>query len=56
MHGFYFDQGDRRISFDVVIDFACEDRKGEYDKIVQEVHEAYPDYELVIAMDADTSD
>jgi cation diffusion facilitator family transporter len=56
MHGFYFDQGDRRISFDVVIDFACEDRKREYDKIVQEVHEAYPDYELVIAMDADTSD
>jgi len=56
MHGFYFDQADRRISFDVVIDFACEDRKGVYDEILREVHEAYPDYQLVVAMDADTSD
>lgn len=56
MHGFYFDQSDMRISFDVVIDFACEDRRGEYDKIVQEVHEAYPEYELVVTMDVDASD
>jgi cation diffusion facilitator family transporter len=56
MHGFYFDQADRRISFDVVIDFACEDRRGVYDEIVREVQKAYPDYELVIAMDSDTSD
>lgn len=56
MHGFYYDAGDKRISFDVVIDFACEDRKKEYEKIVSEVHEAFPDFELVVTMDVDASD
>ncbi|MGI6117765.1 MAG: cation diffusion facilitator family transporter [Bilifractor sp.] len=56
MHGFYFDERDKRISFDIVIDFACEDRRGEFNRIVGEVKEAYPDYQLVVAMDIDASD
>lgn len=56
MHGFYFDEEDRRISFDVVIDFACADPNAEYDRIVSEVRKEFPEYELVIIRDVDASD
>ena len=56
MHGFFVDDENMRISFDVVIEFDCPDRVGEYRRIVQEVSAAYSDYNVVVTLDADVSD
>ena len=56
MHGFYVDAASKRISFDVIIDFAAEDREGLYQQIVAEVQALYPDYGFDIALDRDLSD
>ena len=56
MHGFFADTGRKRVSFDVIIDFAAEDREGLYRHICEEVSALYPDYEFDIALDLDLSD
>lgn len=56
MHGFYFNEEEKRIQFDVIIDFDAPDRIALYNHIVQEVREAYPDYEVNVALDVDLSD
>lgn len=56
MHGFSFDQINKRITFDVVIDFAIKDRKALLEVIRKEVASHYPDYEVYIALDNDYSD
>lgn len=54
MHGFYLK--DKTISFDIIIDFAVNDREGLYQQIYDEIHTKYPDYELHITLDIDVSD
>ena len=56
MHGFYFNEEEKRIQFDVIIDFDAPDRLALYNHIVQEVREAYPDYEVNVALDVDLTD
>ena len=56
MHGFYFNEEEKRIQFDVIIDFDAPDRIGLYNHIVQEVQEAYPDYTVNVALDVDLTD
>ena len=56
MHGFYADAERKRISFDVVIDFAAPDREGLYSKITAEAKALYPEYDFVITLDRDLSD
>lgn len=56
MHGFYFNEEEKRIQFDVIIDFAAPDRFAIYNEIVREVQEAYPDYTVIVALDADVAD
>ena len=56
MHGFYVDEENMRMSFDVIIGFDSPDRSGEYMRIVREVSAAYPEYELAVTLDADVSD
>ncbi len=56
MHGFYFNEEEKRIRFDVIIDFDAPDRIGLYNHIVQEVREAYPDYTVNVALDVDLTD
>ena len=53
MHGFHLDEAEKTISFDVVIDYAREDREEIYEKICREVRAAYPAYTFRIAMDID---
>ncbi len=53
IHGFYADLQKKTISFDVVLDFALEDREKTYQNIFDDVRQAYPDYHLNIAMDID---
>ncbi len=56
MHGFYLYEKDRHITFDVIIDFAAPDRKIVYEKVLEKVKTAYPDYSFAVAMDLDISD
>ncbi|MBQ7431890.1 MAG: cation transporter, partial [Lachnospiraceae bacterium] len=56
MHGFYVNETEKQIHFDVIIDFAAPDRVGTYQEIVREVQERYPEYHMSVALDADISD
>ena len=56
MHGFYFDEEDKNISFDIIIDFKVENREELYRHIYDEVQKKYNDYKLDIALDIDVSD
>lgn len=56
MHGFSYDEEEKRIVFDIVIDFAVEDRNALSRKIKEKVNEQYPGYKVYIALDSDYSD
>lgn len=56
MHGFYLDEKEKTMTFDLIFDFDYPDRKGMYDHILNEVRDMYPDYDIHITMDADISD
>jgi NADH/NAD ratio-sensing transcriptional regulator Rex len=56
MHGFYVNEAEHCIVFDVVLDFAVADRDGLYEHIVSDVKELYPDYNVVVTLDRDLSD
>lgn len=56
MHGFYLNETEKTINFDIIIDFAVEDRNKLYEHIYDEVQARYPDYKLYITLDVDASD
>lgn len=56
LHGFYVDEEQKRITFDVVVDFDEQDREGLMKHIIGDVKNALPGYEVVVAMDSDISD
>ena len=56
MHGFYFDEKEKTISFDVIIDFKVKDREEVYKEIYDEVKSKYKDYRIDITLDIDISD
>lgn len=55
MHGFYMNERDQRMRFDVVVDFDA-DWPTLYKKIQAYIKNAYPDYVIQITRDIDTSD
>ena len=56
MHGFYFNKKDKRISFDIIIDFKIKNREDVYREIYDEVQEKYKGYKISITLDIDISD
>ena len=56
MHGFYFNEEDKSISFDIIIDFKIKNREEIYKKIFDEVQEKNRDYKINITLDIDISD
>ncbi len=56
MHGFYIDEEDKSIRFDIIIDFKIKNREEEYKKIYDEVQKKYKDYKINITLDVDISD
>ena len=56
VHGFYLDEEEKNYRFDVIIDYDVKDRKAIYDRIVAELKEAFPQYEIFATLDADISD
>lgn len=53
VHGFYLDEENRELSFDLVFDFAEEDVAGKVKEIRRLVKEKYPDYKVYIIADTD---
>ena len=56
MHGFYLDNAEMTMRFDIVVSFDAKDRMDVYRDIYARVQKAYPDYTLQIAMDTDFSE
>ena len=56
VHGFYFDEADKTISFDIIIDFKVKNREEVYKEIYDKVKEKYKDYKINITLDIDISD
>lgn len=56
MHGFYLDEQDKTISFDIIIDFNIKNREEVYKSIFDEIQEKYKDYKINITLDVDVSD
>lgn len=56
IHGFYCSIEDKKIRFDVVVDFKAPDRNEVWQSVMKDVREAYPDYDIAVALDSDISD
>lgn len=56
MHGFYLDEEDKTISFDIIIDFNVENREEVYKQIYDEIKSKFKDYKINITLDVDMSD
>ena len=56
MHGFYLDEEDKSISFDIIIDFKVKNREEVYKEIYEEVQNKYKGYKIDINLDIDVSD
>ena len=56
MHGFYLNEVEKTISFDIIIDFAVESREDLYKHIYDEIQSKYPKYTLHITLDIDVTD
>ena len=56
MHGFYIDNEEKMLRFDVVVSFDAPDRGALYRELCEKVQKAYPDYTLQITMDTDFSE
>ncbi len=56
MHGFYYDQPEKRIRFDIVVSFDAPDRRQVYREVCKAVQKEYPGYTLQVTMDTDFSE
>ena len=56
MHGFYLDEEEKTISFDIIIDFRVKNKEELYKEIYDEIYNKYKDYKIEITLDIDVSD
>lgn len=56
MHGFYIDEQEKTISFDIIIDYNIKNREELYERIYNEIQEKYKEYKINIVLDVDISD
>lgn len=56
MHGFYLDEENKKISFDVIVSFDSRNMKHLFEHVVDDVRKEFPDYTVDINMDTDVSD
>ena len=56
MHGFYFNEEDKYISFDIIVDFKVKNREEVYQEIYDKIQNIYKDYTISITLDIDISD
>ena len=55
-HGFYLDEENKTISFDIIIDYKEKYKDKIYKSIYDKIKTKYPDYTLLITLDVDVSD
>lgn len=55
IHGFYLDEAEKRIQFDVIVDFDAEDRNSVHKQVIETVKKLYPDYQILCTLDTDFS-
>lgn len=56
MHGFYVDEKEKFISFDIVIDFTSKDAQKTHDEILSELNNKFPQYKFSTRVDAYITD
>ena len=56
VHGFRADVQKKMITADVIIDFSAPDRKAVLAHILKDIKDAYPEYDVHVTMDIDSSD
>lgn len=56
LHGFYVDNENKTINFDIIIDFSADNPKKIKDEVKQRISEIYPEYEYYIVIDKDFAD
>lgn len=56
MHGFYVDEVNHLMRFDIIVSFESPDMKSIFAHVVQDVKEAFPDYDVQVTFDTDISD
>lgn len=56
VHGFYVDEENKYISFDLIFDFAEKDYEKIKDAIITKLKEKYSDYDYFVVLDTDFSD
>ena len=52
-HGFYLDQEQKQIRFDLVIAFEAGDRHRVFQEVSEEIQRMYPEYQILAALDTD---
>ena len=56
IHGFYYDEPEKMIRFDIIVSFSAPDRHRVYREVCEAVQAAYPDHTLQVVMDTDFSE
>ena len=56
MHGFYLDEKEKTITFDIIIDFKIKNKEELYKQIYDEIQNKYQKYKVSITLDVDLSD
>ena len=56
MHGFFVDEVEKLMRFDLVVSFDSPNMKVMYEHVVNDVKEAFPDYDVQVQFDFDISD
>jgi len=56
MHGFFIDEAEKIMRFDIVVSFDSPNMQAMYNHVVNDVKEAFPDYDVQVQFDFDISD
>lgn len=56
IHGFFLDKEKKQIRFDLVMDYSIADRKAEAETVQNLIESRYPEYSVLISIDADVAD
>ena len=56
IHGFYIDEENKDVYFDLIIDFDADDKEKIKDEIIEKIKEKYPKYNYNIIIDSDITD
>ena len=56
MHGFYLNEEEKSINFDIIIDVKAKNREKIYQSIFDEIKKRYSNYNIYITLDIDVSD